>query len=216
MKIVWDNVGEKKFEAGVKKGVLYIQSENVYTNGVPWNGLTGITEKPTGAEVTKLYANDSVYGSLQASEDFEATIEAYTYPEEFEACDGSKEMAPGVYIAQQERQPFGLSYVTTVANDTEGLLYGYKIHMVYGALAKPSEKAHSTINENPEATTMSWDVATTPVPVEGFKPTSHLVIDSTKVNADKLAALEKILYGDDNTEPRLPLPAEVAELLKTA
>jgi hypothetical protein len=216
MKLVWDAVGEKKYETGVKKGVLYPQVAGAYSKGVAWNGLTAITEKPTGAEVTKLYANDAVYGSLQAAEDFEATIEAYTYPVEFEACDGSKELVPGVYITQQERQPFGLSYVTTVANDSEGLAHGYKLHIVYGCVAKPSEKAHSTINENPEATTMSWDMATTPVPVEGFKPTSHLVIDSTKFSAEQMKALEDKLYGTEQDEPSLPMPADIAQLMKTA
>lgn len=216
MKLAWDAVGEKKYEAGVKKGVLYPQAEGAYPKGVAWNGLTAVTEKPTGAEVTKLYANDAVYGSLQAAEEFEATIEAYTYPEEFEACDGSKELVPGVYIGQQERQGFGLSYVTTVGNDTEGLAHGYKIHLIYGALAKPSEKAHNTINESPEATTMSWDMSTTPVPVEGFKPTAHLVIDSTKFDATKMKALEDVLYGTAEKEAYLPLPAEVATLMKTA
>jgi hypothetical protein len=215
MKLVWDASGEKKYETGVKKGVLYPMEGSAYPKGVAWNGLTAVTEKPTGAEITKLYANDSVYGSLQAAEDFEATIEAYTYPDEFEACDGSKELVPGVYIGQQERQAFGLSYVTTVANDSEGLNHGYKVHLVYGALAKPSEKAHKTINESPEATTMSWDMSTTPAPVEGFKPTSHLVIDSTKFDAEKMAALEAVLYGSDDVEAYLPLPAEVATLMKT-
>jgi hypothetical protein len=216
MKLTWDAVGEKKYETGVKKGVLYPQSGGAYPKGVAWNGLTAVTEKPTGAEVTKLYANDAVYGSLQSAEEFEATVEAYTYPEEFEACDGSKELVPGVYIGQQERQPFGLSYVTTVGNDTEGLTHGYKIHLVYGAVAKPSEKAHNTINESPEATTMSWDMSTTPVPVDGFKPTAHLVIDSTKFEAEKMAALEALLYGTESEEAKLPLPAEVAALMKTA
>lgn len=216
MKLVWDAVGEKKYETGVKKGVLYPQTEGAYPKGVAWNGLTAVTEKPTGAEVTKLYANDAVYGSLQSAEEFEATIEALTYPDEFEACDGSKELVPGVYIGQQDRQAFGLSYVTTVGNDTNGLAHGYKIHLVYGALAKPSEKAHNTINESPEATTMSWDMSTTPVPVEGFKPTSHLVIDSTKFSSEQMAALEAKLYGTESEEASLPMPAEVAALMKTA
>lgn len=216
MKLTWDAVGEKKYEAGVKKGVLYPQTEGAYPEGVAWNGLTAVTEKPTGAEVTKLYANDGVYGSLQANEEFEATIEALTYPVEFEACDGSKELVPGVYIGQQERQPFGLSYVTTIGNDTEGLAHGYKVHLVYGAVAKPSEKAHNTINESPEAMTMSWDMSTTPVAVDGFKPTSHLVVDSTKFSAEQMAALEAKLYGTESEKAYLPLPAEIAELMKKA
>ncbi len=215
-KITWDASGEKKYEAGVKKGVLYLQVEGAYTNGVAWNGLTAVNEKPGGAEITKLYAGDTVYASLQAAETFDAGIEAYTYPEEFEACDGSKELVPGVYIGQQNRQPFGLSYVTTVGNDVQGMEYGYKIHLVYGALAKPSEKSHTTINENPEAVTMSWDMSTTPVAVTGFKPTSHLIVDSTKFTADKLKALEDILYGTDSAAARMPLPDEVATLLKAS
>lgn len=216
MKLTWDAAGEKVYEAGVKKGVLYPQVAAAYPKGVAWNGLISVTEKPTGADVTKLYANDSVYGSLQAAEEFEAGIEAYTYPDEFEACDGSKELIPGVHIGQQERQPFGLSYVSTVGNDSEGLTHGYKIHLVYGAVAKPSEKSRTTINESPEAMTMSWDMSTTPVPVEGFKPTSHLVVDSRKFDAEKLALLEAALYGTEDAEAYLPLPDAVATMLKTA
>ena len=216
MKLVWDAIGEKKFEAGVKKGVLYPQEAGTYPKGVAWNGLTAVNETPSGAESTALYANDAKYGDLQADEIFGATVEAYTYPEEFEECDGSKELVPGVYIGQQVRKAFGLSYVTTVGNDTEGLAHGYKIHLVYGAKAAPSEKAHSTLNESPEAMTMSWELSTTPVAVEGFKPTSHLVIDSNKFDASKLKAIEDILYGTEAEEAHLPLPAEVAEILGDA
>lgn len=215
-KLTWDAIGEKKFEAGVKKGVLYPQEAGAYPKGVAWNGLTAVNETPSGAESTALYANDAKYGDLQADEIFGATVEAYTYPEEFEECDGSKELVPGVYIGQQTRKAFGLSYVTTVGNDTEGLAHGYKIHLVYGAKAAPSEKAHSTLNESPEAMTMSWELSTTPVAVEGFKPTSHLVIDSKKFTADKLKAIEDILYGTESEEARLPLPSEVAEILGEA
>lgn len=213
MKLTWDAIGEKKFEAGVKKGVLYPQEAGAYPKGVAWNGLTAVNETPSGAESTALYANDAKYGDLQADEIFGATVEAYTYPEEFEECDGSKELVPGVYIGQQTRKAFGLSYVTTVGNDTEGLAHGYKIHLVYGAKAAPSEKAHNTLNESPEAMTMSWELSTTPVAVEGFKPTSHLVIDSNKFTADKLNAIEDVLYGTESEEARLPLPSEVAEIL---
>lgn len=215
-KLVWDAIGEKKFEAGVKKGVLYPQEAGAYPQGVAWNGLTAVNETPSGAESTALYANDAKYGDLQADEIFGATVEAYTYPEEFEECDGSKELVPGVYIGQQTRKAFGLSYVTTVGNDTDGLAYGYKIHLVYGAKAAPSEKAHSTLNESPEAMTMSWELSTTPVAVEGFKPTSHLVIDSKKFTAEKMKAIEDILYGTEAEEARLPLPSEVAEILGDA
>lgn len=216
MKLTWDAIGEKKFEAGVKKGVLYPQESGAYPKGVAWNGLTAVNETPSGAESTALWANDAKYGEIQADEIFGATVEAYTYPDEFEECDGSKELVPGVYIGQQTRKAFGLSYVTTVANDTEGMAHGYKIHLVYGAKAAPSEKAHSTLNESPEAMTMSWELSTTPVAVEGFKPTSHLVIDSNKFDASKLKAIEDILYGTEAEEARLPLPSEVAEILGKA
>lgn len=212
-RLTWDDIGEKKFEAGVKKGVLYPQESGAYPKGVAWNGLTAVNETPSGAESTALYANDAKYGDLQADEIFGATVEAYTYPEEFEECDGSKELVPGVYIGQQTRKAFGLSYVTTVGNDTDGLAYGYKIHLVYGAKAAPSEKAHSTLNESPEAMTMSWELSTTPVAVEGFKPTSHLVIDSKKFTADKMKAIEDILYGSEAAAARLPMPSEVAQIL---
>ncbi len=213
-KLAWDPIGEKKFEAGVKKGVLYPQAaDGKYPEGFAWNGLTAVNETPSGAESTALYANDAKYGELTGDEIFGATIEALTYPDAFEECDGSKELVPGVYIGQQNRKAFGLSYVTTVGNDTEGLAYGYKIHLVYGAKAKPAEKAHSTIGENPEAMTMSWELSTTPVPVEGFKPTSHLVIESKKFEATKLKALEDALYGTESKEAYLPLPDEVKTLL---
>ena len=213
-KLVWDQTGERLYETGVKKGVLYPQASNgAYPKGVAWNGLTGVTEAPSGAEATPLYADDIKYLNLMSTEELGGTIEAYTYPDEFAECDGSASIATGVYIGQQPRKAFGMSYVTTLGNDVESNAYGYKIHLIYGALAAPSEKAYSTINDSPEAITFSWDFSTTPVSVDGFKPTASIVIDSTKVDPLKLAALEKILYGDTEVEARLPLPNEVATTL---
>ena len=210
-KLTWDNTGERIFETGVKQGVLYpIQSDGKYTKGVAWNGLTAVTESPSGAEATALYADDIKYLNLLSNEEFGATIEAYTYPDEFAECDGSAELATGVMIGQQKRKIFGLCYRTTIGNDVEGNDYGYKLHLVYGCLAAPSEKGYSTINDNPDAITFSWEVSTTPVNVEGFKPTSQITIDSTKADPTKLAALEAILYGSTETEAKLPLPDEVA------
>lgn len=213
-KLTWDNTGERIFETGVKQGVLYpIQSDGKYTKGVAWNGLTAVTESPSGAEATALYADDIKYLNLLSNEEFGATIEAYTYPDEFAECDGSAELATGVMIGQQKRKIFGLCYRTTIGNDVEGNDYGYKLHLVYGCLAAPSEKGYSTINDNPDAITFSWEVSTTPVNVEGFKPTSQITIDSTKADPAKLAALEAVLYGDAETEAKLPLPDEVATLM---
>ena len=215
-KITWDEIGGRLYETGVKQAVLYPMSdEGTYDKGVAWNGVTAINENPSGAETTDLYANDSLYASLQSAEKYGCTIEAYTYPDEFEECDGTKEIAPGVTIGQQARKSFGLSYRTTIGNDVKGADYGYKLHLMYGGKATPSEKSHGTINESPEASTFSWEVNTTPVNVDGFKPTSKLTIDSTKVVAAKMAAIEKILYGSDEADARLPLPAEVAEILKS-
>ena len=217
-RIVWDKTGERYYETGVKQGVLYpIQSEGKYTKGVAWNGLTAVTESPSGAEATPLYADDIKYLNLISNEEFGCTIEAYTYPDEFAECDGSAALATGVMIGQQKRKIFGLSYRTAFGNDVDGTDHGYKLHLVYGCLAAPSEKAYATINDSPEAITFSWEVTTTPVSVTGFKPTSQITIDSTKVNAEKLTALEDILYGKDGesgtaTEPRLPLPDEIAAL----
>lgn len=213
MKLVWDQIGERFYETGVKKGVLYPQEKGTYPKGVAWNGLTAVTESPSGAEATPLYADDIKYLNLLSNEEFGATIEAYTYPDEFAECDGSAALATGVMIGQQPRKAFGFSYVTTLGNDTENNAYGYKLHLVYGALAAPSEKAYATINDSPEAITFSWEVTTTPVEVPGHKPTALITIDSTKVNPDKLAELEAILYGSDDVEARLPLPAEIAELM---
>lgn len=217
-RIVWDKTGERYYETGVKMGVLYpIQEGGVYNKGVAWNGLTAVTESPSGAEATPLYADDIKYLNLISNEEFGCTIEAYTYPDEFAECDGSAALAAGVMIGQQKRKIFGLSYRTAFGNDVDGTDYGYKLHLVYGCLAAPSEKAYSTINDSPEAITFSWEVSTTPVSVSGFKPTSQITIDSTKVQAEKLAALEEILYGKDAgdgeaADPRLPLPDEIATL----
>ena len=217
-RIVWDKTGERYYETGVKQGVLYpIQSDGKYTKGVAWNGLTAVTESPSGAEATPLYADDIKYLNLISNEEFGCTIEAYTYPDEFAECDGSAALATGVMIGQQKRKIFGLSYRTAFGNDVDGTDHGYKLHLVYGCLAAPSEKAYATINDSPEAITFSWEVTTTPVSVTGFKPTSQITIDSTKVKAEKLTALEDILYGKDGepaaaTEPRLPLPDEIATL----
>ena len=217
-RIVWDKTGERYYETGVKQGVLYpIQSDGKYTKGVAWNGLTAVTESPSGAEATPLYADDIKYLNLISNEEFGCTIEAYTYPDEFAECDGSAALATGVMIGQQKRKIFGLSYRTAFGNDVDGTDHGYKLHLVYGCLAAPSEKAYATINDSPEAITFSWEVTTTPVSVTGFKPTSQITIDSTKVTPEKLTALEDILYGKDGesntaTEPRLPLPDEIAAL----
>ena len=212
-KIVWDEAGKRFYETGVKQGVLYIPTEGVYSKGVAWTGLTAVTESPSGAEATPLYADDIKYLNLMSVEEFGATVEAYTYPDEFAACDGSAELAGGVYIGQQPRKTFGLCYRTALGTDIENNDYGYKLHMIYGALAAPSEKAYSTINDSPEAITFSWEITTTPVNVTGHKPTACITIDSTKCDAAKLEALEAILYGSDDVEPRLPLPDEIATLM---
>ena len=218
MKITWDKSGERYYETGVKRGVLYVMDKGAYGNGVAWNGLTAVTESPSGAEASPMYADDIKYLNLYSAEEFAATVEAYTYPDEFAECDGSAEIAPGVTIGQQKRKTFGLSYRTAFGNDVDGTDHGYKLHLIYGCLAAPSEKAYATINDNPEAITFSWEVTTTPVSVKGFKPTSQITIDSTKVEPTKLTALENILYGTDaeNENPeavaRLPLPDEIATL----
>lgn len=215
-KIVWDAVGEHIFETGVRNGVLYLKdAQGAYNTGVAWNGLTSVSESPEGAEATDLYADDIKYLTLMSAENFKATIEAYTYPPEFEECDGSASIATGVVIGQQTRKPFGLCYRTSIGNDTDGNEHGYKLHIVYGCQASPSEKQYSTINDSPEAITFSWEVNTTPVNVNGKKPTATLIIDSTKADKAKLTALEAILYGSESTEPRLPLPDEIATLMTT-
>lgn len=216
-KIVWDAIGEHTFETGVRNGVLYLKNvEGVYDNGVAWNGLTSVSESPEGAEPTDLYADDIKYLTLMSAENFKATIEAYTYPVEFEECDGSATIAKGVVIGQQPRKPFGLCYRTAIGNDTDGNEHGYKLHIVYGCQASPSEKQYSTINDSPDAVTFSWEVSTTPVNVNGKKPTATLIIDSTKADKAKLTALEAILYGSEQDEPRLPLPDEIATLMTSA
>lgn len=216
-KIVWDNAGERLYETGVKRGVLYVQGAGgAYGNGVAWNGLTAVTESPSGAESTPLYADDIKYLNLISAEEFGATIEAYMYPEEFAECDGSAELADGVYIGQQSRKAFGLCYTTTLGNDTDGNEHGYKIHIIYNALAAPSEKAYATINDSPEAITFSWEVTTTPVNVTGHKPTACITIDSTKCDKAKLAALEAKLFGSESEEPALPLPDEIATMMAAA
>ena len=218
-KLVWDKTGDRLYETGVKNGVLYIPTAGVYSKGVAWNGRTAVTESPSGAEATALYADDTKYLSLMSAEEFGATIEAYTYPDEFAACDGSAELADGVMIGQQKRSTFGLCYKTTIGNDTDGNDHGYKLHIIYGAMAAPSEKAYASINDSPEAITFSWEITTTPVNVTGAKPTASLVIDSTKADPSKLAALEDILYGKDGepaNEPRLPLPDEIKSLMTAA
>ena len=215
-KLVWDNTGDRLYETGVKQGVLYIPTEGVYSKGVAWNGLTAVTESPSGAEPTALYADDIKYLSLTSTEEFGCTIEAYTYPPEFEACDGSAELVKGVTIGQQKRSTFGLCYRTTIGNDVDGNDHGYKLHLIYGCVASPSEKAYATINDSPEAITFSWEVTTTPVNVTGARPTASITIDSTKCDAAKLAALEAKLYGGESTEPQLPLPDEIKALMTAA
>ena len=214
-KLAWDKTGERLYETGVKNGVLYVQdASGAYPKGVAWNGLTAVTESPSGAEANPLYADDIKYLNLISAEEFGATIEAFMYPDEFAECDGSAELTPGVSIGQQKRKTFGLCYRTSLGNDVDGADYGYKLHIIYGAIAAPSEKAYATINDSPEAITLSWEVTTTPVAVEGFKPTALLTIDSTKVDAEKLAALEAVLYGSESDEARLPLPDEIANIIK--
>lgn len=211
-KLVWDLSGEHFYETGVQKGVLYpMEAGGTYPLGIPWNGLTAVTESPSGAEASPIYADDIKYLSLMSAEEFGATIEAYTYPDEFGVCDGSAEVGVGVNIGQQNRKAFGLCYRTTIGNDVEGAGYGYKLHLIYGAMASPSEKGYKTINDSPEAITFSWAVTTTPVAVTDFKPTSSLVIDSTKVTPTALAAIEALLYGGTGAAS-LPLPDAIIAL----
>ena len=214
-KLIFNNVGERLFETGVKNGVLYVMGDDgAYENGVVWNGLTAVTESPSGAETTPLYADDVKYVVIYAAEEFGATVEAYTYPEEFEQCDGSAAISEGITIGQQTRKSFGMCYKTSVGNDVQGQDYGYKIHIIYGAKAAPSEKSYSTINDSPEAVTFSWELSTVPVPVEGYSPTATVVIDSTRVPAEKMELIEAKLYGSEEAEATLPLPNEILELIK--
>ena len=216
-KLVWDATGERKYETGVRNGVLYVMGEGgTYPKGVAWNGLTAVTESPSGAEATALYADDTKYLNLISAEEFGATIEAYMYPDEFAECDGSATLAAGVTIGQQPRKTFGMSYRTVYGNDVDNERYGYKLHLIYGAVAAPSEKAYATINDSPEAITFSWEIKTTPVNVTGHKPTALLTIDSTKVDAAKLKKIEDILYGTEDLEARLPLPDEIIQILQAA
>lgn len=216
-KIVWDGTGNRLYETGVKNCVLYVQNtEGAYPEGVAWNGITGITETPSRGEATSLYADDIKYLDLMSAEEFSCTIEAYTYPEEFSQCDGSASLTAGVRIGQQTRKSFGLCYRTTLGNDVDGDAHGYLLHLVYGLKAQPSERGYSTINDSPEAITMSWEAKSTPVSVDGFKPTSIITIDSTKVNPEALANLEKMLFGSDETpesKASLPLPNKVKEVM---
>lgn len=213
-KLVWDQTGERLYETGVEQAAIYVMTNSgTYGTGAAWNGLTAVTESPSGAEPTALYANDKKYLELMSAEEFGGTIEAYMYPDEFAACNGEVTVAKGVNFTQQTRSPFGLVYKNLIGNDTEGTKHGYKLHLVYGAKVSPSEKANNTINESPEAATMSWEFTTTPVEVEGYDPLAHVVIDSTKVDGDKLKALEEILYGTTDVEPRLVLPEELVTIM---
>lgn len=215
-KLTWDQIGERLFETGVDRGVVYPAENGAYPSGAAWSGLINVNESPSGAEPTPLYADNIKYLNLISAEDFGASIEAYTYPDEFSECVGEKEIATGVKISQQKRKAFGLSYRSLIGNDTDGSDYGYKIHLVYGCLAAPSEKAHNTINESPEAGTFSWEISTTPVDVQGHKPTAHIEIDSTKCKASELEALENILYGSAGSSARLPLPDELLTIFSTS
>lgn len=214
-KIIWDDTGDRLYETGVEQVVLYpMGTDGKYAKGVAWNGVTNITESPSGAESNPLYADNIKYLDLRSVEEFGASIEAYTYPDEFAACDGSAELLPGVKLGQQTRKTFGLSYKTKIGNDVDAENHGYKLHIVYGAKASPSEKAYATINDSPEAVTFSWEVTTTPVKVEGFKPTAHIELDSTKVSAARMAAIEALLYGTEEKEASLPLPSEIKAALE--
>lgn len=212
----WDKTGERQYTTGVDKVVLYVQSAGAYPNGVAWNGVTAITESPSGAEPTPLYADNIKYLNLISAEELALTIEAYMSPEEFDQCDGSASVAKGVTIGQQDRKQFGLAYRTIIGNDVDGNNHGYALHLVYGCMAAPSERANNTINDSPEAATLSWEVSTTPVNVTGFKPTASLEIKSTEADPDKLAALEAVLFGGTDSDARLPLPDEVIEMMKDA
>lgn len=214
-KLVWDGTGERYYETGVSRGVLYLQNaDGTYGNGVAWNGLTSVTESPSGADANDIYADDQKYASLRSAETYGSTVEAYTYPKEFAECDGSAEIAPGVMIGQQNRKAFGFSYTSQISNDVNA--QDYKIHVIYGATVTPSDKGYTTINDSPDAITFSWEMTTTPVNVTGFKPTASVTIDTRYVDKDQLAEFEDILYGTSDAEPRLPLPDEIKELLAEA
>lgn len=216
-RLVWDEVSKKIYETGVKNGVLYPQSEDgTYPKGFAWNGLTSVAESPSGAESNPIYADDIKYIDIRSAEEFGATIEAYTYPKEWESCDGSAEITDGIVIGQQTRKSFGMCYRTTIGNDVQYNDYGYKLHIIYNATASPSEKTYQTINDSPEAIAFSWEVSTTPVNVTGYKPTSQLVIDSTKTSAEKMKAIEDVLFGTDDAEARLPMPDEILTIVNGA
>lgn len=212
-KLVWDEVGKRTYETGVDHGVLYPQEGGAYPKGVAWNGLISVSENPSGAEDNALYADNMKYLNIKSAEELGVSIECYTYPDEWEACDGSADLIPGVKLGQQKRNTFGLSYRTKIGNDTEGEDHGYKLHMIYGCSASPSEKSYQTINDSPEAITFSYDITTTPVPMDGYKPVASITIDSTTIEPDLLAKLEKVLYGDEETEARLPMPNELKTIL---
>ena len=214
-KLTWDEAENRMYETGVDHGVLYPYESGAPAVGVPWNGLTAITESPSGAESNPQYADNIKYLDLRSAEEFGGTIEAFMYPEEFSACDGSTEIAPGVYFGQQNRKMFGLCYRNKIGNAAAGEDLGYKLHLVYGATAAPSEKNRTSINDSPEATALSWEFSTSPVVVAGYKPVAHIEINSTTVDAAKLAALEAKLYGDTDTQARLPMPAEVITMFNT-
>ena len=212
--LVWDAVGKRYYETGVDHGVLYLRDKTgAYTKGVAWNGLTAVSEAPSGAESNPQYADNIKYLNLVSAEEFSATIEAFTYPDEFEECDGSATLATGVSIGQQNRKTFGFSYRTKIGNDVAGQDLGYKIHLVYGCLAAPSERGYQTVNDSPEALTFSWEVSTTPVPVTGFKPTATVTVNSRTTDPAKLKALEDLLYGTNTAEARLPMPNAIAALI---
>lgn len=212
-RLVWDQTTERTYETGCDRGVVYPQVAGAYPKGAAWNGLVSVTKSPSGAEPTALWANNRKYGNLMSAEEVGGTIEAFTYPDEFGVCNGEVEVAPGVVAGQQKRVPFGMCYRNLIGNDTEGTKYGYKLNLIYGAQTSPSEDADTTVNDSPEAKTMSWEFSTTPVDLTGYEPTATLEIDSTKTDAEKLKALENILYGTESEEARLPLPDEVIEIV---
>jgi hypothetical protein len=215
-KLVWDTVGERTYETGVDHGVLYLYNAGKYSNGVAWSGLTSVQESPSGAEDTALYADNMKYLNLKSAEELGLTVECYSYPDEWAQCDGTAELAPGVTLGQQKRSTFGLSYRTKIGNDTDGEDYGYKLHLIYGCSASPSDKSYETVNDSPDAITFSYEVTTTPITTEGYKPIASVTIDSTKVDATQLASLENILYGSEEKEARLPLPEELKTIFKVA
>ena len=215
-KLEWDKTGERCYETGVEKGVLFVYKDGAYSTGVAWNGLTAVNENPSGAEPSPLWADNIKYLNLISNEEMAATIEAYTYPDEFMVCDGSANLAAGVSIGQQKRSTFGLAYTTKIGNDVDGSDHGYKIHLLYGCLAAPTQKNYSTVNDSPEANTFSWEVSTTPVSVPGFKPTACITIDSTKVKAEELARFEEMLYGSETTDSKLPMPSELTTIFTNA